>query len=76
MREGHDVPALALAPATSLPVVVVDRVEASRPGVSVLAPLASRWWRDAYSFFFLAPLTFAVPRSVFWRFLRCLPGRG
>ena len=26
-----------------------------------------------YSFFFLAPLTFAVPRSVFCLFLRCLP---
>jgi len=26
-----------------------------------------------FSFLGLAPLTFAVPRRVFWRFLRCLP---
>lgn len=29
--------------------------------------------RVVYSFFFFAPLTFAVPRRVFCRFLRCLP---
>jgi hypothetical protein len=28
---------------------------------------------DIYSFFFLAPLTLAVPRRVFCLFLRCLP---
>ena len=28
---------------------------------------------DHFSFFLAGPLTFAVPRSVFCRFLRCLP---
>ncbi|KAL3963141.1 hypothetical protein ACCO45_000145 [Purpureocillium lilacinum] len=32
--------------------------------------------RAYFSFFALAPLTLAVPRSVFCRFLRCLPARG
>jgi hypothetical protein len=50
----------------------IEPVPRSSKNPDCLQPTYTRT-RVVYSFFFLAPLTFAVPRRVFCLFLRCLP---